>query len=465
MSVLKSFMGNSKADLAKNITTVLLPLVILLIPCNETFTIQLKLFLASTIMAILTFAFENFPQTAMALILPIFWIIAGIAPAATVLAPWTQFVPWYTLGGLAMAVVLEDTGLLKRVSYFCISKTGGTYNGILVGIAILGCTVTIFIGDITIAMATFCYGLCKALDLGKSKESAGIMMVGAFSVLLPVLVTFRSPLLPLSFAMEVTGPIPLLGFFESFYVTWPLAVFIILSIASVMVLFRPTRPINGKAYFDEQLSAMGKMTVDEKKAAGIALFYLIFLMTGAFDGRISLEWGMAFIPLLLFFPVIGPGGTEQLKKLNFSLILFVTACMGIGTVAVYLGLGNMLVDIVMPVLSGTGYYTFFLIEWFGVFFANFAMTPMAIYAAFTVPLASIGQALGINPMAIYYFLMSAGDQIIFPYEYALYLIFFAFGTIKMSDFIKAAAVKTLINFVVVFALLLPWWNFIGFLHL
>ena len=84
-------------------------------------------------------------------------------------------------------------------------------------------------------------------------------------------------------------------------------------------------------------------------------------------------------------------------------------------------------------------------------------------AAFTVPLIQIAAQLGINPMAVYYIMMNGCDQIIMPYEYALYLIFFSVGLIRMKDFMQILGVKMLLNFVVVFALLIPFWNLIGFI--
>ena len=71
--------------------------------------------------------------------------------------------------------------------------------------------------------------------------------------------------------------------------------------------------------------------------------------------------------------------------------------------------------------------------------------------------------MGLNPMAIYYFMMNACDQILMPYEYALYMIFFGFGLIHLKDFMKIMGTKMIFNFIMVFGLLLTWWKFVGFL--
>lgn len=173
---------------------------------------------------------------------------------------------------------------------------------------------------------------------------------------------------------------------------------------------------------------------------------------------------MVFIPMLCVAPVIGAGTENELRSIPFGFVAFVTACMGIGTVAVSLGIGQIVVDMVLPMLEGTGEYTFFLIEWFAVVIGNFLMTPMAIYAAFTVPFTVLAQGIGIDPMAVYYLMNSAADQIIFPYEYALYLIYFAFGVVKMKDFMTMMGIKMVINFIAIFVLLIPWWHFVGVLN-
>ncbi len=418
----------TKVDWAKNLTTIGIPLILFLIPCSGIYDMQMKLFFVSTVMAVLCFAFENVPQATVAITLPLFWIFFGVAPADTVFAPWTQYIPWYVLGGVVMAVVLEDTGLLKRIAFFCIEKVGCTYNRILIGIAITGFFCAIFIGDVSLPIAALCYGLCKSLGLHRCKEAAGIMMVGAISALVPGMMTFQAPIMSMAFAIDVTGPLELLGFFESLYMNLPLLLWYILCVA-----------------------------------AAILIFYLVFLISQGFGGVLSLEWGMAFIPVLTIAPVIGAGGKEQVAKIQYDFVLFVTACMAIGTVAVYLGIGDLLVDAVMPILEGTSHQVFFLAAWLICVISNFVMTPIGIYAAFSMPLATVAQALGIDPMAVFYLMEASTDQIIFPYEHGLYMFFFAFGIVRMKDFMKMMGTKMVLHFVITFLLLIPWWNFNHFI--
>lgn len=444
--------------------TLGLPLIIMLIPSNEIFTIQMKLFFASTLMGILCFAFEVVPQTTVALILPLFWVFFNVAPPAIVFQPWTQYIPWMMLSGLLMANVLESTGLLSRVAYLAILKTGATYTGILIGLAITGFLATMFVGSVVVPMAALTYGICVALNLKMCKESAGIMLVGAMACLLPNMAKFTAPVLMMGIGESITGPLPLLGFFESWYVNAPLILFFIVMVIIAIFLFKPDQPISGKEYFQAKLDAQGKMTKNEWKTTLVISFFFIFIMTEQIH-HMSITWGMALIPLLMIVPGIGAGTQKDIQRVNYGFILFITACMGIGSVAGSLGIGKIIVEIVMPLLTGKGFYTFFIIEWVLLVLCNFVMTPLAMEAAFTIPFATIGASLDLNPMAVYYFMVSSVDQIIMPYEYALYLVSFAFGIIRLTDFMKLMSIKMAVNLIIAFAILLPWWKFIGFLYL
>lgn len=441
-----------------------IPVAIMLIPVNEVFTPQMRLFFASTVFAILCFAFETINQTVVALTLPLFWIFMKVAEPAVVFSPWLQYIPWMTLTGLFMANVLESTGLLARVSYFCILKTGASYRGILTGIAIAGFLITMFVGSVVVPMAALTYGICKALNTGKSKASAGIMLVGAMSILVVNQAKFMTPMLMMGIGSSVTGTLPFVGFFESWYINAPTLLLFVILVGVATVFFKPDQPIGGKEFFQRKLTEMGKMSINEWKCALVVAFFFAYIITQKWHG-LSLEWGMALIPLLMCMPVIGAATDKDVQRINYGFILFVTACMGIGAVAGSLGLGQVIINVAMPILEGQSYYLFFLLVWVVLLVLNFVMTPLAMEAAFTVPFVTLALAMGLNPMALYFFMLNGVDQIIMPYQYALYMIFFAFGLIPLKDFMKMMATKMVLATIMVFAVTLTWWKFIGFLFM
>ena len=171
----------------------------------------------------------------------------------------------------------------------------------------------------------------------------------------------------------------------------------------------------------------------------------------------------SLIPLLAFAPGINIGTDKDIKNINFSMGFFVVACLGIGAVATGVGFGNLITQTLSPILAAAGNtFTLVAIWLFGVI-ANFLLTPIAILAAFSAPVTQIAIDLGINPLGALYVLMNTLDQIVLPYEYVNYLIFFSFGVMSMKDFAKIMGVKMIIGVIFLKTILFGWWNIIGVL--
>lgn len=454
---------------AKSITswllTVGIPLAIMLIPTNELLTPQLRTYFALTVFAIMVFVFENMNTTAIAILLPISYVIIAKAPAAAVFAPWSTFVPWSVLGGLFFANIMERTGLLRRIAYHCILITGASYNGIIWGLALAGVALFCVIpGSTPFPMAALAYGICISLELGKSKESAGITIAAGFAALLPGLFIFNpSFFLLVGLGAPVAGPVSM-QWFQYFYNNAVIVLFYILMFFILTKMFKTSKPISGKEYFKTELEKLGKLKFSEKKLLVIIAILFTFFLTTKYHG-VDAAWGFAIFPLLAYFPGFNIGEKEDLIKVNYGMVLFTMGCMAIGTTAGALGLGKVVATVLVPMLQGKS-ITFILGTVFaGIFGVNFLMTPLAIMSAFTLPLTQIAVDFGINPAALYFFIQYAVDQIVLPYEYVLYLIFFSFGLISMKDFAKAFATKSIVAAIFFFAVVMPYWKLIGLLML
>ena len=84
-------------------------------------------------------------------------------------------------------------------------------------------------------------------------------------------------------------------------------------------------------------------------------------------------------------------------------------------------------------------------------------------ASFGVPLTNIALSLGIEPYAILYAFNFGLDQVLFPYEYAIYLIYFSFGMLTMKDFIKFFGTKMVLSIIFLLVCVVPYWMVIGLL--
>lgn len=254
-----------KKKLLQWIIILILPLSLQLIPETATLTLQIKLFLTITLMAILIFAFESLNQTVIALLLPVAYIVFEIAPANVVFSAWSTSTPWMYVGGLILAMVLQRIGLLKRIAYKCIIICGASYSGILYGLAIAGIFLNLIIpSQAIIPMAALSYGICIALDLGKSKEAAGIMLTAALGAILPTLFLFNGNyVIIVNTAIEATGieAMSWMGYLINNCIS---VLFLFICVFVYTKMFKPTKQLDNKEYFMAEYRAMGNMSKAEK---------------------------------------------------------------------------------------------------------------------------------------------------------------------------------------------------------
>lgn len=168
------------------VLTVAIPLVLFLIPTSTNYTSEIRLFLAITVCGILLFAFEITDNIVPSLLLPAAYVMTKLAPGSVVFNFWTGDLPWMIIGAFLIVNIIDRIGLLKRVAYFILIKTGGSYKGVLYGLMAAGIIMNFAIpGNVYIPLIALAFGICVALGLQKTKAGTGIMLASAMGAILP----------------------------------------------------------------------------------------------------------------------------------------------------------------------------------------------------------------------------------------------------------------------------------------
>lgn len=442
--------------------TVLFPLLFFLIPVSETFTGQMRLFFVVTCMVIMVMAFELAPIIVPSLAFPLLYIITGLAGPKVAFSAWLSPSPWMTLAGLVMANILNSTGLLKRGAYWGVIKSGATYNGILYALLIVGIVFNLFVpGQALIPMALLTFSVCQALNLEKSKESSGIMLAGFFGATLPMYFFYSSHFVMFqSVGMSVTDVT--ISWMTFLFHNLPLIPWAFLVIFMVSKLLKPGKVVSGKEEFQRELDAMGPMTAREKKAVVICIAMIVMLVTNTIH-NIQPAWVLMLFVCICFIPGIGIGTKESVENVNYPFIFLVTGCMAIGEVSGSLGIGAWISNMLIPILSQSGTTFTLICAWLLAFVMNFLLSPLAIASTFTAPLTQMALDLSINPLTFYYSMMQGADQILLPYEWPYFMVFFSFGLISMKDFFKVYSTKLVVGFLYFVVVLIPFWHLIHLL--
>ena len=314
------------------------------------------------------------------------------------------------------------------------------------------------------AVAAITLSIIKSLELPVGKASGGILMAACFGFHIASGFVYSPSgiqmFLDMSKSVEgvVEGSLNT-NFIDFFIQDLPLVLLPFIMAFIITKLMKPEKPINGKAYFQQQLKDLGKMTTNDKKVLVILLVLLVYLLSNRWT-HWNMLYGFLLAPIICYLPGIKVGKVEHFRKVNFNVIFFIVACLSIGTVAAACGAGNFIVNIITPMLSNTGTFGFLVIVFvFGVI-VNFLLTPMAAMSSIAPLLTGVALGLGVSPMATTYAFYLGLDQLILPYEIGTYLIFFSMGYVSLKDFAKTSAVKMAVSTVFTIAIMIPWWMFV-----
>lgn len=330
----------NRGDLIKWFITVTAPLLFFLIPTTGNFTAEARLFIITTVMAILCMAFGLLDNMIPALLLPAAWWILGVVETAPqAYAGFSTVTVWVILGAYVLTIALDDCGILKRIALFIIEKLGGSYNRTLYAIYIVG----VVLGQLCFCshyfiMIGLVYGICQAMNL-KPFSKAGIIMmgVGGMAALNVKTFLYQTSNMTLMIAgmrnvypdFDIT-PVQLFIYNCPEFLTALLFIFLVTKICKT----KDVQFEGGKEYFRNERAAMGKMSLAEKKAVVILIILMAYVMLQPIHG-FNLNYIFIVLPWICFFPGINITPNESLNKVKmfFSTFAFAGTCIGIGQVA------------------------------------------------------------------------------------------------------------------------------------
>ena len=114
----------SPVVLLKWLVAIVVPALLFLIPIGDVFTAPIRLFFVVTLFMMIVIALELVPILMSAIFLPALYILLQIAPAETALSAWTKPLPFMLVGAFILAMGLAECGLLQRLAYGILAKTG-----------------------------------------------------------------------------------------------------------------------------------------------------------------------------------------------------------------------------------------------------------------------------------------------------------------------------------------------------
>ncbi len=442
--------------------TLLLPALVGFTMQSQGFESSVVLFATITTLALCLWAMELLPDVLVAMALPVMYIVAGVGPANRVLGVWSSSVGWLIMGGLIISAFMMKTGFARRLALHCIAITGGSFIRLLWGIVLAGLVLAPFVPSAmgrAAIITVICLSICDALKLEKgSREGAALILagfVGATSVKMAYLTGGVDQIMGVRLMSEA-AKINISWIEYALHNFIPAVIYTALSLLIVLFILRPKVEGNMREMVQAELSKLGAITLAEKKCLSILVVLLGFLLTDRWHG-IDVGWVMLLLPMVAFLPGMNILDSEDIKKVNYPVVIFVVGCMTIGGAAMACGVDKILSNALLPLVNGSEMYTVMAVFCAGVLL-NFVLTPIAAIATLTVSLTGIATQLGIDPRLIYYSYVYGLDQYIFPYEFAILLYFYASGYIPMKFILQIFSVRIVATFAFVAFVAYPYWK-------
>lgn len=415
--------------------------------------------------------FTPIPAELTGFLLMVLPVLTGTVKLQVGVGGFMASTTWFILGGLIIGRLIQTSGLDQRITLHIVRIFGGKNLSIwkvIISVIVLAFLLTLVVPSGTVLallLGAQIYPLVKLYGVDEKSQVAKMLMV---TVPVFVLLCGNESLSGSSHNLVLLGLLEGAGISIS-WLGWFLAIVPDTIIVAIFVLvffkiyFKPeavTVP-GGQEKIKEELDKLGKFSTDEKKSLVFFLVALVLWVTNSITG-IHVAVTALGVALVSVFPGIGVlEYRSTLKNINWAMIIFVAAVLGIGDMMAAVGLEEAFSNFfnaIAPFFGGWVGFTILLwllaqiTAWLGL-----AIGSPALFVPFMFPIAS---TIGMPP--VYAALMQGYMQPTVMYYHApAPLVVADYGCYTQMDYIKVQLVVVLAKIVATPLLVWVWWPFLG----
>ncbi|MBI1872470.1 MAG: anion permease [Acidobacteria bacterium] len=399
----------------------------------------------------------------------LFWALR-VTDFPTAFAGFARETPWFLLGAFLLGMTATKTGLALRLGYIILSRVGASYSRILLGMILVDFCLT-FLVPSGIAriyiLASIATGLMHAFEAErKSNIGRGMFLILTYSA-----TVFDKMIIAGAVSILARGIIVDVGRVPVYWSQWAIAclpgdlVTIVTCWGLTLWLFPPEkRSLPGDVdYLRSELRRMGPLSADERRNA--------MLMAGA-----VLLWSTDFLHhlsppvvgigagLAACLPAIGVLNRDDFRKVNFPILIFMGTVLSMGAVLTKTGalarLSETLFAGMAPYLQDTVPATAALYA--GTFIYHLFVGEDTVVVGTLMPMVlDFARAHGMNPLPVGIIATIASSGKLFVYQSGVLVAGYAFGYFEAKDLVKVGVVMTIVEALVLLALV-PWyWPLVG----
>ncbi len=462
-------------------------LSILIVSAPEGMSTEAQAVLACTAWVAVWWMTEAIPIAATALIPIIIFPLSGAASVNTTTEAYGHPYIFLFVGGFIIAKAIEQWNLHKRIALNIIYFIGANVSLIILGFMVATAFLSMWISNTATSVMILPIGLAVIRQVENSDQlSPNHQMV--FGKALMIAIAYAASIGGVATLIGTPPNLVLAGIVEeSFNITITFEKWLIIGLPfSILMLFicwryliqfafplRGLKLPGGKSAISSQLSALGKLTYEEKTVAvifgltAIAWVTKSFLLEQIFPA--INDTIIALMGALLLFIIPVKSGTraliswEEAVRLPWGVLLLYGGGLAIAAAFQSSGLAAW-IGTQVTIIEGLSVFLMVLIIVFLVNFLTELTSNLATTAMLLPILASMAMALNINP---FLFLVSAtiasSCAFMLPVATPPNAVVFGSGKLEIRDMVRTGIWMNLISIIIVSLLIyfvLPYlWDF------
>ena len=393
-----------------------------------------------------------------------------VVPFEVAFAGFANNTTWFLYGAMLFGSTAAKSGLARRIAFTVMRRVGSTYSRLVLGLIVSDFLLTLIVPSgiaRVVLMAAVAIGVIEAFGVGPGSNIGRAL----FITLTYTATIFDKMVIAGASSITARGLIERIGMGDVLWSQWALA-FLPVDIITILLAWRVTvwlyppereQPPGGPAFLTAELQRMGPLSGMEKRAAFLLLLATAFWVTDFVHHIPPAMIGLG-VGLLAVMPRIGVLGVEDLRKLNYLVIVFVAAALSLGEILRTSGALQVLTTAVfgeVQVLLGPPWITTVVLYWTAFVYHLFLGDEIAMLATSIPVLMQAARTHGVNPLFVgMVWTFGAGGKI-FIYQTGVLVVGYSYGYFTPKDMFRMGLALTVIEFFVLLLVLPLWWPLIG----
>ncbi|MGR5325011.1 SLC13 family permease [Vibrio alfacsensis] len=450
------------------------------IPTPDGITFEGKMSLGVFFFALILWISESLPNYAVSMLAIALLSVLGGWAEKDALGTLGYGVIWLMVSAFIITSGMEKSGLAKRIALAIITRFGKTWKSILMSLMAANFTIAFIIPSTTARAAMLLpivLLIAKAYNVEKSNKNLGKLLaiqgLQANNISTSAIVTATAPqILAIGLLKEFTGSEVSWG--EWFIASAPIAVLtLIASFVIGLILFRPKT--DAKAGNDEiqqiqqQYDELGKVTLNEKKAAGIFLLTITLWATDKwhldlFGFQFSLVMVAIIAASMFFMPYIGILNWKE-AKIPWNLMVFAAGAYACGVSLSETGVATWALSGLFSSL-GVQHMSFTML--YGVViaissFSHFVFTSKTVRTIILIPtLIGLAETAGVSPLMLALpAAFTIADTITLPPHSKANLVYYSTGYFSVNNQLLYGILTLMAKWCILFGASFTWFAYLG----